>query len=106
LVFSLRDDFFTPKVYLRKNYNLCFRMHEIGIITDLIEDVLQKISGKRDVSRVVKIYVRLGKDADESRESLVFWFENLSRATELEGACLEFISSPGNKIVVDSLEVE
>lgn len=81
-------------------------MHEIGIIKDLIEDVLQKISGKTDVSRVIKIYVRLGKDADESRESLNFWFENFSRGTELEGACLEFILSQGNKIVIDSLEVE
>ena len=81
-------------------------MHEIGIIKDLIEDVLRKVSGKREVRRVIKIYVQLGKDADESRESLVFWFENLSRGTKLEGASLEFILSQGNGIVVDSLEVE
>jgi len=81
-------------------------MHEIGIIKDLIEDVLRKVSGKREVRRVIKIYVQLGKDADESRESLSFWFENLSRGTKLEGASLEFILSQGNGIVVDSLEVE
>lgn len=81
-------------------------MHEIEIVKDLIGEILHKISVKKDVSRVTKIYVQIGKDADESQEALGFWFENLSRKTELAGACLEFISSEGSKIVVDSLEVE
>lgn len=81
-------------------------MHEIGITENLIKSVRQEIARSQDMSRVKKLYIKLGRDSGISEESIRFWFENLSRETELAGSSLEFISSKGNKVVVDSLEVE
>lgn len=86
--------------------NSCVKMHEIGITENLIKSVRQEISRSQDMSRVKKLYIKLGRDSGISEESIRFWFENLSRETELAGSSLEFISSKGNKVVVDSLEVE
>lgn len=81
-------------------------MHEMGIAKDLIEALRREISGKREAIRVIKVYIRLGENTIETRQSLRFWFENLSRGTELEGACLEFTPGRGNQIILDSVEVE
>jgi len=81
-------------------------MHEMGIAKDLIEAVRKELSGKKETGRVMKIYVRLGENTIETRQSLMFWFENLSQGTELEGAILDFSPGVGNSIVVDSVEVE
>ncbi len=81
-------------------------MHEIGITEDLIKSIRKELGNKKEIKQVKKIYVRLGKDSSISEEPLRFWFENLSKGTELQGASLEFTFGEGNKIVVDSLEVE
>lgn len=81
-------------------------MHEIGITEDLIKSIREELDNKKEIKRVKKIYVHLGENSSISEESLRFWFENLSKGTELQGVSLEFISGAGNKILVDSIEVE
>ncbi len=81
-------------------------MHEIGITEDLIKSIQKELENQKEIKHVKKIYVCLGKNSSISEESLRFWFGNLSVGTKLQGVSLEFTSGVGNKIVVDSIEVE
>ncbi len=81
-------------------------MHELGIIEDLISAIQAKLSGKKDIKQVKKVYLRLGKSSGLTDEILKFWFGRLSQGTLLEGAALEFCLTEGREIIVDSLDVE
>lgn len=81
-------------------------MHEIGITEDLIKSIQKELADQKDIKQVKKVYVCLGKNSSISEESLKFWFGNLSKGTELQNISLEFTSGEGNKIVVDSIEIE
>ncbi len=78
----------------------------MGITEDLIKAIRKELGNKKEIKQVKKIYVCLGKNSSISEESLKFWFGNLSKGTELQDISLEFTSCEGNKIVVDSIEVE
>ena len=80
-------------------------MHEAGIVEDLIKSIRERI-GEGKSGRLKKIYVQLGKATGVSEDSLKFWFEDLSRGTELGGVSLDVTVVPGKQITVDSLEVE
>lgn len=81
-------------------------MHELGIIDELINSIKDKIKDRKDFSRIKKVYLKLGKNANVTEDSLRFWFENHSKGTMCEGAMLEVTLTDDKAITVDSLEVD
>jgi Zn finger protein HypA/HybF involved in hydrogenase expression len=80
-------------------------MHERGIVQDLVNCVREKARASGESTRVEKVYIRLGKAMELTEDSLKFWFEDLSRGTELEGAGLEISLIDGGGIFVDAFDV-
>ncbi len=81
-------------------------MHELGIIKDLVKSIQDTVKDRGDDKRITKVFVRLGTAMGISEESFRFWFGNLTKDTNLDGALLEISSSDGREVVVDSLELE
>jgi Zn finger protein HypA/HybF involved in hydrogenase expression len=80
-------------------------MHEIGIVQDLIKSIQKETSSRQDITRIEKVYIRLGKASEFTEDSLKFWFDNLSKGTELQGVDLDISLIDGNKVFLDGLEV-
>ncbi len=80
-------------------------MHEIGIVQDLIKSIQKEASSRLDITRIEKVYIRLGKGSEFTEVSLKFWFDNLSRGTELQGTDLDISLIEGDKVFLDGLEV-
>ena len=81
-------------------------MHELGLIEDWLKSVRASVAAVKEEGRVNKIYVKLGRDSEVKKDVLSFWFENLTKGTELEGVVLDVVLKDGKDILFDSLEVE
>ncbi|MFH1654189.1 MAG: hydrogenase/urease maturation nickel metallochaperone HypA [Pseudomonadota bacterium] len=81
-------------------------MHEVGIVQNLVKELLERIESKKLTEKPTKIFITLGDGLRISEESLNFWFNDFAKNTVLEGAKLQVTAVDGNKIIIDSLEVE
>ncbi len=81
-------------------------MHELGLIEDWVKSVRASVAAVKEEGKVSKIHVKLGRDSEVKKEVLSFWFENLTKGTELDGVALDVVLKDGKDILFDFLEVE
>ena len=79
-------------------------MHVIGIVEDLVKSIQKEVKSRKDIKSIDKVYIQLGREMGVSEDSLNFWFQNLSKGTELEGVGLDITLVEGRKILIDALE--
>ena len=63
-------------------------MHEMHVIKDLHQDILTKAQ-EHGVSRVTRVYLKMGEFTEINEEILRYFFESNSAGTALEGAAPE-----------------
>ncbi len=68
-------------------------MHEMGIAQDMLR-VAMEYAAKNQAQRITQFNIEMSAAADESEDSLRFYFENLARGTLAEGAKLEIARVP------------
>jgi hydrogenase nickel incorporation protein HypA/HybF len=80
-------------------------MHEIHILKDLFED-LQKQAKAHQISKVTKVYLKMGDFTEINEEILRYFFESHSSGTALEGAMLDIQKSPARELRLVSFDGE
>lgn len=80
-------------------------MHEMHIIKDVFEDVLNRAKENNAV-RVTKVNLRMGTFTEINEDILRFFFESNGKGTILEGASLEIEKSPTRELRLVSFEVD
>ena len=80
-------------------------MHEIHILKDLFED-LQKQAEAHRISKVTKVYLRMGEFTEINEKILRYFFESHSAGTLLEGAVLEIERSPTRELRLVSFDAD
>jgi len=69
-------------------------MHELSIATAVVEACAERAAG----ARIVRVRVEIGQLAAVLPDSLRFCFEICARGTEVEGAELEILETPGRAV--------
>lgn len=80
-------------------------MHEMHVIKDLHQDILSR-AREHHMSRVTKVYLRMGSFTEINEDILRFFFESHSVGTALEGAGLEIQKSPTRELRLVSFDGE
>ena len=80
-------------------------MHEMHVIKDLHQDILARAKDN-GVSRVTKVYLRMGEFTEINSDILRFFFESHSKGTPLEGASLEIETSPTRELRLVSFDAD
>ncbi len=80
-------------------------MHEMHVIKDLHQDILNRTK-EHSVSRVTKVYLRMGTFTEINEEILRYFFESHSQGTPLEGAVLEIEKSPTRELRLVSFDAD
>jgi len=86
-------------------------MHEHGIMEDILEAIKKGVEEKNEKGKIVKIYLKLGRNAHATEESLLFWFDHIKKDHVDEEPWfgdveLKIEMVDGEEITVDSLDVE
>lgn len=69
-------------------------MHELGIAQEIVAMVTEHAGG----ARVTRVLVEVGKLAAVLPDSLAFCFDLCAEGTNLEGASLEILQTPGKAL--------
>ena len=80
-------------------------MHEIHILKDLFEDI-QKHAKANRISKVTKVYLRMGEFTEINEDILRHFFKSHSRGTPLEGCELSIEKSPTRELRLVSFDGE
>ena len=80
-------------------------MHEAHILKDLLNDILSRAQENK-VSRVTKVYLRMGTFTEINEEILRYFFQSHSRGTPLESATLEIEKSPTRELRLVSFDAD
>jgi Zn finger protein HypA/HybF involved in hydrogenase expression len=80
-------------------------MHEIHILKDIFED-LQKQAKAHRISKVTKVFLKMGEFTEINEEILRYFFESHSSGTALEGAVLDIQKSPARELRLVSFDGE
>jgi hydrogenase nickel incorporation protein HypA/HybF len=68
-------------------------MHEYGIAQEMLK-VAFEYAEKHHASRITQFDIEMSATADESQDSLRFYFEELTRGTIAQGARVEIVIIP------------
>lgn len=69
-------------------------MHELGIATAVVDACAERAAG----ARVLRVRVEVGQLVAVLPDSLRFCFEVCAKGTQVEGAALEILETPGRGI--------
>lgn len=69
-------------------------MHEIGVTSEMIGAILERLSGDTQV-KVRRVTIEIGKLTALLPDSMKFCFDLCTQGTVLEGATLEIVETPG-----------
>ncbi len=75
-------------------------MHELGMVQSMI-DVALDYADKNQARKITAFNIEISQTADESEESLLFYFELLSRGTLAEGAHVDLSRVPAQARCAD-----
>ncbi len=81
-------------------------MHEVGIIDEMVHELLHRVEAMSGDNKVLKVYVKLGKDSHLTEESFCMLFESMANGTALEGVEIDITLVDGGAVTIDTLEVE
>ncbi|MGQ9622788.1 MAG: hydrogenase maturation protease [Candidatus Caldatribacteriaceae bacterium] len=82
-----------------------FTMHELRMVQDLLEDLLQR-GREEGLQRITRVYLRVGQLAEIDPEVLRYFFEENVSGTILEGAELVIEESPERELRLVGFEGE
>ncbi len=80
-------------------------MHEMHVVKDLFNDIVVRAKENK-ISRVSKVYLRMGKFTEINEEILRYFFESHGPGTALEGATLDIQKSPTRELRLVSFDGE
>lgn len=75
----------------RRGYN--HNMHELGIVQGMLKVALDQ-AAEHQAKQITAFHIEMSALADESEDSLRFYFETLTPGTPAEGACVEIVRAP------------
>lgn len=64
-------------------------MHEISLIQNIMQVILEKANAHR-AKRVTKVFVTIGESSGVNEDSIRYYLDQYSSGTMMEGALLEF----------------
>ncbi len=68
-------------------------MHEMSIVQSMLETALEQ-AGQHQAKRITRFNIEVSALADESEDSLRFYFESLGAGTLAEGAQVDIVRVP------------
>ena len=80
-------------------------MHEMHLMKDLFNDLMTHVT-KQNVTKVTKVYLRMGDFTEINPEIIDFFFKEKSKGTAVEGAQLQIEKSLTRELTLVSFDCE
>lgn len=80
-------------------------MHEMHLLKDLLNDLL-RIAKEHNITRVSKVYIKMGEFTEISPEILIHYFQEHTKGTVAEGVEVEITPSPTRELRLLSFDGE